>query len=63
MYNSGGKMSNELDQIRAHKKQWLDDKNKKSKDRDAKFITASSNEVELLGTPDMLENFDFEYLP
>lgn len=54
------RMSNDLNQILNHKKQWMDDKDKKSKDRDAKFITTSSEEVELLGTPDMLKDFDYE---
>ena len=30
-------MSNELDKIQNHKQQWLEDKENKSKDRDAKF--------------------------
>ncbi len=54
------RMSNELNKIHDHKKHWLDDKDKMSKDRDAKFITTSSEEVELLGTPDMLKDFDYE---
>jgi methylmalonyl-CoA mutase, N-terminal domain len=53
-------MPNDLDKIRNHKKQWIEDKNKKSKDRDAKFITTSSEEVELLATPDMLSKFDYD---
>lgn len=53
-------MSNDMDRINEHKKQWLEDKEKKSKDRDAKFITTSSEEVEILGTPDMLKDLDYE---
>ncbi len=33
---------------------------KKAKTRDAKFITASGEPVELLGTPDMLRDFDYD---
>ncbi len=33
---------------------------KKSKTRDAKFITASGEPVELMGTPDMLTDFDYD---
>jgi len=32
----------------------------KAKTRDAKFVTASGENVELLGTPDMLKDFDYE---
>ena len=53
-------MPNDLDKIRNHKKKWIEDKNKKSKDRDAEFITTSSEEVELLATPDMLSTLDYE---
>jgi len=53
-------MSQDLHAIHKHKQQWLEDKNKKAKDRDAKFITASSEPVELIGTPDMLKDFDYE---
>ncbi len=48
------------DQIHERKKQWLQDKERKTKDRDAKFITTSSEPVELLGTPDLLQDFDFD---
>lgn len=53
-------MSNDLNNIRNHKQQWLNDKENKTKDRDVKFITASSEPVELLGTPDILKDFDYE---
>ncbi|MCK5033441.1 MAG: methylmalonyl-CoA mutase, partial [Calditrichia bacterium] len=53
-------MSNDLAELNEHKRQWIEDKNKKSKNRDAKFITTSSEEVELLATPDMLKDFDYE---
>jgi methylmalonyl-CoA mutase N-terminal domain/subunit len=53
-------MSSEIEKILNHKKQWIEDKNKKSKIRDAKFITTSSEEVELLATPDILQDFDYE---
>ncbi len=33
---------------------------KKAKTRDAKFITASGEPVELMGTPDMLKDFDYD---
>ncbi len=33
---------------------------KKARTRDAKFITASGEPVELLGTPDMLRDFDYD---
>jgi len=41
------------------KKQWQEAV-AKAKTRDAKFITASSEPVELLGTPDMLKDFDYD---
>lgn len=53
-------MSNDLNTILNHKKKWLEDKDKKSKNRDAKFITTSGEDVELLATPDMLRDFDYE---
>ncbi len=40
-------------------KRWQEEV-KKAKTRDAKFITASGNPVELLGIPDMLEDFDYD---
>ncbi len=41
------------------KKPWAE-RVKEAKTRDAKFITASGDPVELLGTPDMLKDFDYE---
>ena len=41
------------------KKPWAE-RVKEAKTRDAKFITASGEPVELLGTPDMLKDFDYE---
>ncbi|NOX89224.1 MAG: methylmalonyl-CoA mutase family protein [Calditrichaeota bacterium] len=40
-------------------KRWQEEV-KKAKTRDAKFITASGNPVELMGIPDMLEDFDYD---
>ena len=50
-------MSNNPKIIKDKKKKWLEDKEQKSKDRNFKFITASSEDVELLATPDMIEDF------
>ena len=41
------------------KKPWAE-RVKETKTRDAKFITASGEPVELLGMPDMLKDFDYE---
>ena len=53
-------MSSDIEKISKHRKEWELEKNKKSKDRDAKFITASSEPVELLAAPDTLAGFDYE---
>jgi len=42
------------------KENWLKKNEGISKSRDAKFITASGEPVELLATPDMLKNFDYD---
>jgi methylmalonyl-CoA mutase N-terminal domain/subunit len=52
-------MSNDIDRIRKAREEW-EQRVSGSKTRDAKFITASSEPVELMGTPDMLAGFDYE---
>jgi methylmalonyl-CoA mutase N-terminal domain/subunit len=52
-------MFRNINDLRSKKAKWLQDKERKTKDRDAKFITTSGEPVALLGTPDMLEDFDF----
>jgi methylmalonyl-CoA mutase N-terminal domain/subunit len=52
-------MSNNPGKIKQRREAWLDKKNTYS-DRDAKFITTSGEEVKLIGTPDMLSEFDYE---
>ncbi len=53
-------MSKNIDHVSKRKQKWEQEKEKKTKDRAAKFITTSSETVEILGTPDMLYDFDFE---
>lgn len=45
--------------MKEQKKQWQEAASK-AKTRDAKFITASGEPVELMGMPDMLDNFDYD---
>ncbi len=49
----------EMEKIKKAKEEWLAKKEKYSKDRDFKFVTASSEPVELLATPADLEDFDY----
>ncbi len=53
-------MLNDIDRISSGKKTWLKQTEDSLKNRDVKFITASSEPVELLATPDMLTDFDYE---
>jgi len=53
-------MSKDIEKIRVHRKKWEEEKNKYFKDRDAKFITASSEPVEALAAPDTITDFDYE---
>ena len=46
--------------LRSKKARWLQEKERKTEDREAKFITTSGEPVELLGSPDMLEDFDLD---
>ena len=52
-------MFEDMEKLKKAKKAWLEKKNNLSVDRDQKFITASSEPVELLATPAELENFDY----
>jgi methylmalonyl-CoA mutase N-terminal domain/subunit len=52
-------MFEDMEKLKKAKQKWLEKKNNLSIDRDQKFITASSEPVELLATPDELENFDY----
>jgi methylmalonyl-CoA mutase N-terminal domain/subunit len=53
-------MSIKIDKSYSMKENWLKKNERSSKSRDIKFITASSEPVELLATPDMLRDFDYE---
>jgi len=53
-------MSKNIDKSSSMKENWLKKNEGISKSRDAKFITASGEPVELLATPDMLKNFDYD---
>ena len=48
-----------MEKLKSAKQEWLEKKNKLSVDRDQKYITASSEPVELLATPSDLEDFDY----
>ena len=48
------------DKIRNKKSSWLKKIEKNIKTRDVKFMTVSAEPVEILGTPDMLDQFDYE---
>ena len=52
-------MFKDMEKLKSAKQEWLEKKNKLSVDRDQKYITASSEPVELLATPSDLENFDY----
>ncbi len=52
-------MFSEMEKLKKAKQEWLAKKEKYSRDRDFKFVTASSEPVELLATPDNLEGFDY----
>ncbi len=52
-------MFTQMEKIKKAKQDWLSQKEQKSKDREAKFVTASSEPVEILGTPADMENFDY----
>jgi methylmalonyl-CoA mutase N-terminal domain/subunit len=47
-------------QIRAKREAWLEKIEKQVKTREAKFITASGEPVEILGTPDLVAGLDYE---
>ena len=49
----------EMEKIRKAKQDWLKAKQEKSKDMNKKYITASSEPVELLATPVELPDFDY----
>jgi len=49
----------ELEKIRQAKQQWLKRKQENSEDRPVKFMTTSSEPVDILYTPDDLEGFDY----
>ena len=50
----------EMEKLKKSKAEWLARKEAKSKDRNFKFVTVSSEPVEPLATPADLENFDYE---
>ena len=52
-------MFKDMEKLKSAKQEWLENKNKLSVDRDQKYITASSEPVELLATPSDLEDFDY----
>ena len=52
-------MFKDMEKLKSAKQEWLEKKNKLSVDRDQKYITASSEPVELLATPSDLEDFDY----
>jgi methylmalonyl-CoA mutase N-terminal domain/subunit len=53
-------MSKDMEKIAGSKKAWLIKKKQSATTRDIKFHTASSEPVELLATPDNLQDFDYE---
>ena len=53
-------MSEPTDRNSSKKENWLKKKEGSSTNRDIKFITVSGDPVELLGTPEMLKDFDYE---
>jgi methylmalonyl-CoA mutase N-terminal domain/subunit len=50
----------DIEKFKQLKQAWEEQKNKNAEDRNVKFITASGESVELLGTPDMLANQDYQ---
>jgi len=52
-------MFKDMEKLKNAKQEWLAKKNSLSTDTDQKFVTASSEPVELLATPSDLENFDY----
>jgi len=52
-------MFENLEQIRKAKEEWLKKKQENSRDRDFKFVTASSEPVEALASPDNIADMDF----
>ncbi|RMG64581.1 MAG: methylmalonyl-CoA mutase [Calditrichaeota bacterium] len=52
-------MFENIDKIRQAKQEWLKKKEANSRDRDFKFVTASSEPVELLATPTDIADLDF----
>jgi methylmalonyl-CoA mutase N-terminal domain/subunit len=53
-------MSKNIDKSSSKKANWLKKNEESSRNRDIKFMTASGAPVELLATPDMLQDFDYE---
>jgi methylmalonyl-CoA mutase N-terminal domain/subunit len=53
-------MSKKIDKSSAGRSNWLKKTEDSSKVRDIKFITTSSEPVELLGSPDMTENINYD---
>ncbi len=53
-------MSDEIGKIAGKKKAWFNRRGQSATTRDIKFITASSEPVELLATPDNLQDFNYE---
>ena len=54
-------MGTDTGSAKEQRKEWEIRKNKFTKDRNAKFITASSESVELLATPATIENLDYQH--
>ncbi len=52
-------MLNQLEEIRKAKEEWLRKKEAHTRDLPFKYVTASSEPVELLATPDDLSDFDY----
>jgi len=53
-------MSKQIDKSSTARKNWLNKTEDSSRIRDIKFITTSSEPVELLASPEHLENFDYD---
>jgi methylmalonyl-CoA mutase N-terminal domain/subunit len=53
-------MGKNIDRGSSKKDNWLKKNERSSKNRDIKFITTSGDPVELLGTPEMLRDFDYD---
>jgi len=52
-------MNAQLEKIKREKARWLKEKEQKTRDRDFKFVSTSSEPVDILYTPDDLGNFDY----